>query len=81
MGIVELNKLNQLRSLVIAKTMSKDVSYGRVRYKCKGNLITDYTASGVKSVDPVASIGKRNMGFWEFLPLFAGEQMKPIPLC
>lgn len=48
MGIVELNKLNQLRSLVIAKTMSKAGSYGCVRYKCKGNLITDYMTSGIK---------------------------------
>lgn len=48
MGIVELNKLNQLRSLVIAKTMSKAGSYVCVRYKCKGNLITVYTTSGIK---------------------------------
>lgn len=63
MGIVELNKLNQLRSLVIAKTMSKAGRYGCARYKCKGNLITVYTTSGIKLAEPVPSIGKGNTGF------------------
>ncbi len=61
--------------------MSKAGRYGCVRYKCKGNLITDYMTSGIKLAEPVPSIGKGNTGFWEFIPLFAGEQEKSMPHC
>jgi len=43
--------------------MSKAGRYGCARYKCKGNLITVYTTSGIKLAEPVPSIGKGNTGF------------------
>ena len=45
------------------------------------DLITDCTTPGVKAAEPVPGIGKCNTGFWEFIPLFAGEQEKSIPCC
>jgi len=45
------------------------------------DLITDYTTPGVKAEEPVPSIVKRNIGFWEFIPLFAGKQENSIPCC
>ena len=80
--MMELNKLNLLLSLESANC---DVESSLPRLGCEArvmdDLITDYTTPGVKAAEPVPGIGKRNTGYWEFIPLFAGEKEKPLPLC
>jgi len=80
--MMELNKLNLLLSLESANCY---VESSLSRLGCEAgvmdDLITNYTTPWVKAAEPVPGIGKRNTGFWEFIPLFAGEQEKSIPCC